>query len=74
MKKKNITLNKKLFLTKETIVELNKDAIANIGGGKEIGGTLKPPIGTGTGCECAVKTCGIIACRPLDIDLSLGAL
>ncbi len=73
MKKKNITLNKKLFLDKATIVELNKDAAAQIGGGKAIGGTVKPPIGTGTVCEYAVNTCGIVVCRPLDTDLSLAA-
>ena len=72
MKKKNVTLNKKLFFDKATIVELNKEATALIGG-KAIGGTVKPPIGTGTGCECAVNTCGIIACRP-DGDLGLAGL
>ncbi|PSK94599.1 class I lanthipeptide [Taibaiella chishuiensis] len=65
MKKKNITLNKKLFLAKETIVELNKDATAHIAGGKAIGtikDLQKTPVGTGTGCECAVNTCGIVVC------------
>ena len=65
MKKKNINLNKKLFLAKETIVELNKEATAHIGGGKAIGGIndlQKTPVGTGTGCVCAVQTCGIVVC------------
>ena len=57
MKKKSIVLDKKLFLDKATLVELNKDVAAHVGGGPG-----NPPVGTGTGCECAVKTCGIIVC------------
>jgi hypothetical protein len=62
MKKKNITLSKKLFLDKETIVELNNDLKENIVGG--IAGTIKTPgIGlSGTGCGCAMQTCGIVVC------------
>ncbi|PSK94597.1 class I lanthipeptide [Taibaiella chishuiensis] len=73
MKKKNITLNKKLFLDKATLVELNKDAAAQIGGGQAIGGTVKPPLGTGTGCACAVNTCGIVVCRGMDPNFDLAA-
>ncbi len=57
MKKKNIVLDKKLFFDKATLVELNKEAAAHVGAGG--------PAGTGTGCECVIKTCGIIACSAM---------
>ncbi len=63
MKKKNISLSKKLFIGKETIAELNNDTKENIVGG--IAGTIvKTPGGglSGTGCGCAVNTCGIVVC------------
>lgn len=78
MKKKNITLSKKLFLDKETIIELNNDAAAQVAGGIGVGGSVKkPPVGTGTGCECAVNTCGIVVCSyngSCDAELGLAAI
>ncbi|PSK94596.1 class I lanthipeptide [Taibaiella chishuiensis] len=62
MKKKNITLDKKLFFGKTTLAELNKDAAAQIGGGAG---------NTGTGCECVVKTCGIIVCSAVTCNFTL---
>lgn len=63
MKKKNITLSKKLFLDKATIAELSKNTTENVIGG--IAGTIIKDGGigmTGTGCGCAVQTCGIVVC------------
>lgn len=62
MKKKNIVLDKKLFLGKAPLVELNQDAAAHVGGGG--------PVGTGTGCECAIKTCGIVVCSAVSCNAS----